>query len=187
MQIANEIANENLKLFLKIAVNSGGFFTHFVVHDISVNLLVHIVCIVTAFIGEKGYKKEPQQFTNANGPDATTKIAAAGSSDNIVYDNSDSVKVQNQARTNTLTDREILDLAAGDIQVDNLDAAEADALKIFRERLDTLNTLQNERRKLGKTYKEQQFGANVDRAKAAETLEKCVHWMPKFGRRKARC
>lgn len=187
MQIANEIANENLKLFLKIAVNSGGFLTHFIVHDISVNLLVHIVCIVTAFIGEKGYKTEPQQFTNANGPDATTKIAAAGSSDNIVHDNMDSVKVQNQRRTDTLTDRDVLELAGAEVPVENLDAAEADALGIFRKRLNDLRNLQEERQELGKTYKEQQFGENVDRAKAAETLEKCVHWMPKFGRRKARC
>lgn len=79
---------------------------------------------------------------------------------------------QHQARTNTLTDREILAMAAEDIQVDNLDAAEADALQIFRDRLDTLDSLQDERRELGKTYKEQQFGAKVDRAQAAETLKK---------------
>lgn len=80
--------------------------------------------------------------------------------------------VQNQGRTNTLTDRDILSMAADSISVGNLTAAEADALQIFQKRLDTLESLQNERAELGRTYKEQQFGENVDRKAAAQTLQK---------------
>lgn len=81
--------------------------------------------------------------------------------------------VQNQRRTNTLTDREILSMAADRILTNDsisIDAAESDALDIFKKRLAALDSLQEQRRDLGRTYKEQQFGANVDREKAAETL-----------------
>ena len=80
---------------------------------------------------------------------------------------------QFQQRTNTLTDREILSMAADKILASDaisMDAAESDALGIFKNRLDALDSLQEQRRDLGKTYKEQQFGANVDREKAAQTL-----------------
>ena len=85
---------------------------------------------------------------------------------------SDDENVQNQQRTNTLTDRDVLSMAADSISVGNLTAAEADALQIFQKRLDILETLQNERAELGRTYKEQQFGENVDRKAAAQTLQK---------------
>lgn len=84
----------------------------------------------------------------------------------------DMEKEQHQERTNTLTDREVLYLAAEAIQVDNLTDAESYALQIFRDRLGALDSLQNERQELGRTYKEQQFGENVDRKAAAQTLEK---------------
>ena len=80
---------------------------------------------------------------------------------------------QHQNRTNTLTDREILSMAADKILTNDaisMDAAESDALGIFKKRLKDLDSLQEQRRDLGKTYKEQQFGANVDREKAAQTL-----------------
>lgn len=78
-----------------------------------------------------------------------------------------------QQRTETLTDREVLSMAAEEVQGNgNLSAAESDALQIFRDRLSKLDELQGERRNLGREYKELQFGENVDRAKAAQTLEK---------------
>ena len=36
--------------------------------------------IVTAFIGQKGYKKEASQLINANGPNATSKSGSASAS-----------------------------------------------------------------------------------------------------------
>ena len=79
---------------------------------------------------------------------------------------------QEQQRTNTLTDREILALAADAIKVTDLTEAERGALDIFKKRLAKLESLQDERAEQGRLYKEQQFGANVDRAKAAETLNR---------------
>ena len=79
---------------------------------------------------------------------------------------------QNQQRTNTLTDREVLAMAASQVKVDDLTVAEKDALDIFQKRLNKLESLQNERAEQGRLYKEQQFGAKVDRAKAAETLNR---------------
>ena len=81
---------------------------------------------------------------------------------------------QHQQRNDALTDREILSMAADKILTNDaisMDAAESDALDIFKKRLKDLDSLQEQRRDLGKTYKEQQFGANVDRGKAAETLK----------------
>ena len=79
---------------------------------------------------------------------------------------------QYQQRTNTLTDREVLTLAASQVKVDDLTAAEKDALDIFQQRLSKLESLQAERAEQGRLYKEQQFGTKVDRAKAAETLNR---------------
>ena len=76
---------------------------------------------------------------------------------------------QYQQRTNTLTNREVLALAASELQAEDLSEAERDALGIFQKRLSNLETLQEERAELGRLYKDQQFGAKVDRAAAEQT------------------
>ena len=79
---------------------------------------------------------------------------------------------QHQQRTNTLTDREVLQMAASEVAVDNLNQAEKDALDIFIKRLSKLEALQTERAEQGRLYKDQQFGAKVDREAAAQTLNR---------------
>ena len=81
-------------------------------------------------------------------------------------------KEQHQQRTNTLTDREVLELAAKAIRLSELTEAEQNALGIFEERLDKLKKLQEERAEQGRLYKDQQFGVKVDRNAAAETLNR---------------
>ena len=76
---------------------------------------------------------------------------------------------QYQQRTNTLTNREVLAMAASELQTEDLSTAERDALGIFQKRLSNLETLQEERAELGRLYKDQQFGAKVDRAAAEQT------------------
>ena len=78
-------------------------------------------------------------------------------------------KNQYQQRTNTLTNREVLAMAASELQAEDLSAAERDALGIFQKRLSNLETLQEERAELGRLYKDQQFGPKVDRAAAEQT------------------
>ena len=80
--------------------------------------------------------------------------------------------IQFQQRTDTLTDREVLEMAADNVKVSDLTDGEQDALRIFRERLAKLRGLQEKREELGRTYKDQQFGTNVDRKAAAETLNR---------------
>lgn len=80
--------------------------------------------------------------------------------------------IRYQQRTETLTDREVLELAANEVKVSDLTQAEKDALTIFQDRLSNLKDLQEERAEQGRLYKEQQFGEKVDRAKAAETLNR---------------
>ena len=79
---------------------------------------------------------------------------------------------QEQQRTTTLTDREVLAMAADALQATELTDAERDALQIFKNRLSKLEDLQNEREEQGRLYKEQQFGAKVDRESAAQTLNR---------------
>ena len=81
-------------------------------------------------------------------------------------------QVQHQQRSRTLTNREVLELAASELQNADLTSAEKDALDIFQKRLAKLEALQQERKDLGNQYKDQQFGAKVDRAAAAQTLNR---------------
>lgn len=77
-----------------------------------------------------------------------------------------------QQRTNTLTDRDILEMAADTIRIESMTEAEKDALRIFKQRLSKLGTLQEQRKEEGKLYKEQQFGVNSNRTAAAQTLNR---------------
>ena len=79
---------------------------------------------------------------------------------------------QLQVRRVALTDRQVLEMAAGRIDESKLTPAERDGFRIFSERLERLRTLQEDRTELGQLYKEQQFGPGGDRKAAAETLEK---------------
>jgi hypothetical protein len=56
-----------------------------------------------------------------------------------------SENLQHQQRTETLTDREVLEVASNKIAVSDLSKAEKDALRIFRERLSKLKDLQKKR------------------------------------------
>lgn len=80
--------------------------------------------------------------------------------------------VMYQARQQSYTDREVLAIAAEDVSVDGLNAGEQDALRIFKNRLNTLEDLQVKRQEQGRKYKEQQFGGKVDRAEAEKTLNR---------------
>lgn len=91
----------------------------------------------------------------------------------VMDDNGDLIAFEQlQQRTDTLTDREVLALAAEQVKVDDLTAAERSALDIFQQRLSKLEDLQTKRAEQGQLYKEQQFGTKVDRAAAAETLNR---------------
>lgn len=81
-------------------------------------------------------------------------------------------EVQDQERTSPLTDRDILEAAANDIGISDMSDAEQAALQTFQNRLTELHELQEKRAEAGRLYKEQQFGANVDRQAAAQTLER---------------
>lgn len=91
----------------------------------------------------------------------------------VMDDNGDLITFeQDQPRTKNLTDREILEIAADDLCLDELTEGERSALHIFRDRLSRLHDLQEQRADLGTLYREQQFGANgakVDRAEAEKT------------------
>ncbi len=81
-------------------------------------------------------------------------------------------KGQYQERTSPLTDRDVLEAAANDIGISDMSDAEQAALQTFKDRLTELHELQDKRAEAGRLYKEQQFGANVDRQAASQTLER---------------
>lgn len=72
-------------------------------------------------------------------------------------------------RAPALSDREVLQYAAENIDASTLTPAQADALRIFKERVDRLQELQEQRQELGREYREQQFKRPVDRNAAAVT------------------
>ena len=80
--------------------------------------------------------------------------------------------IRYQQRTDTLTDREVLEMASNEVKVSDLNQAERDALTIFQDRLSNLKDLQEKRAEQGRLYKEQQFGAKVDRVEAEKTLNR---------------
>lgn len=88
------------------------------------------------------------------------------------YGKADEGDIRFQQRTSPLTDREVLSIAASEVNVEGLTDGERDALNIFKRRLDNLNELEQKRAEEGRKYKEQQFGANVDRAEAKKTLNR---------------
>ena len=92
-------------------------------------------------------------------------------SDNGNWLSSD-IDVQYQQRSEGLTDREVLELAANEVKVSDLTQAENDALTIFQDRLANLKDLQEKRAEQGRLYKEQQFGAKPDRAESSKTLNR---------------
>lgn len=82
---------------------------------------------------------------------------------------------EESTRRETISDREILTMAADEIDIDNLTPGEQDALRIFRDRLTRLQDAQEQRAELGRQYKEQQFTkggsrAEADRIRAAMTV-----------------
>ena len=94
--------------------------------------------------------------------------------DNPVRNTSAETEDQFQQRTDTLTDREVLETAANDLQLDHLTESERATLDIFQARLGRLRDLEEQRKELGTLYREQQLGANgvkVDRAAAEKTRE----------------
>ena len=79
---------------------------------------------------------------------------------------------QNQQRVKSLSDREVLEMAAGNVNIADLTDGERDALSIFQKRLIKLQELEEQRAEQGRLYKEQQFGAKVNREEAAKTLNR---------------
>ena len=80
--------------------------------------------------------------------------------------------VQFQQRTNSKSDREVLEEAAENVNDAQFTDAERDALNIFKKRLTKLHELEEQRAEQGRLYKEQQFGTNVNREEAAKTLNR---------------
>ena len=100
---------------------------------------------------------------------SNTQNAEDSGKQRVAHSATNTDDTQNQRRTNTLTNREVLSLAAEELHKGELTAAEKDALDIFQRRLAKLEDLQEKRAEQGRLYREQQFGANVDRAAAEKT------------------
>lgn len=74
-----------------------------------------------------------------------------------------------QQRTRGISDRELLEYAADELDSAELTAGQRDALRIFNDRLGRLRELQEQRAELGQQYKEQQFTKGGSREQATQT------------------
>ena len=77
---------------------------------------------------------------------------------------------QYSRRSSSMTDRDLLEMAADMVDQSDYTDGEKDALRIFKERLTTLQELTEQREDMGKTYRAQQFGKPADRKGAEQTL-----------------
>jgi len=73
-------------------------------------------------------------------------------------------------RQESVSNRELLQMAAEDIDPDTLAPGERDALRIFNETLGKLQDAQERREELGRQYREQQFTKGGSRAEAGQIL-----------------
>lgn len=73
---------------------------------------------------------------------------------------------EESTRRQSISDRDVLRMAAEEINVDSLTPGEQDALRIFNERLNRLQDAQDQRAELGRQYKDQQFTKGGSRQEA---------------------
>lgn len=105
-------------------------------------------------------KDAPQRSSSSSVP---SLLNGASFDDNTLAQDDVAVKVENQERTTSMTDREILEAASN--ANEGVTEGEKDALKIFQKRLKKLNDLQAKRKELGAEWQKQQFGGERDEAR----------------------
>ena len=116
----------------------------------------------SGYVGNISYVGETVNITGKKFSDMFVDIGVSDGVDDTQF----------QQRTSPLTNREVLSVAAESLNLKDLTDGEKTALDIFKKRLDTLRELEDKRITEGRTYKEQQFGSNVDREAAKKTLER---------------
>lgn len=136
--------------------------------------------IVTGLIEGMGYDGITHigggRYGSKDGPRHRVYIAfepeqIKSSTENIGTFDGNNPDIRYQKRTNSLSDREVLEYAAMRAEFGNLTDGERDALRIFQQRLDKLRDLQVERERMGSLWHDQQFGGG-DRSEATKTLNR---------------
>lgn len=89
---------------------------------------------------------------------------------NPVANTSEESNTEYSARQQSVSNRELLQMAAAEIDPDTLGPGEKDALRIFNEALDKLQEAQERREELGRQYREQQFTKGGSREEAGRLL-----------------
>lgn len=120
---------------------------------------------------------------DSSSEETVTQYTANSQEQSRTFLEEDGEKIQYQDRTSPLTDREVLSIAADELagedyaganvlDVKEMTPGEKDALRIFRNNLESLRELEEKRAEEGRLYREQQFGENVDREAAKKTLNR---------------
>ena len=89
----------------------------------------------------------------------------------VAVESETETKISGKKRGTTLSDREVLEVAALRMDTSTLTEGEKTALDIFKNRLEEMRKLQIERERLGSLWHEQQFGSG-DRSEAPKTLNR---------------
>ena len=129
--------------------------------------------LVTFYVTRNNKKREGriQNLANTSNMGGLASQVVPSSNENLPQNDNfvNREFTQEQQRDNSLSDREILELAANEIKIEDLTDGEKDALQIYKDRLTKLEDLQKARTEQGRLYREQQFGEKVDRTAAEAT------------------
>ena len=98
-------------------------------------------------------------------------VSPNGASDTSIRTESENVNPEDEfsTRRNELSNREVLSMAAAEIDPATLSETERNALDVFQIRLNRLEEAQEQRAELGRQYRDQQFTRGGSRAEAEKT------------------
>lgn len=118
--------------------------------------------LVTFYVTRNNKKREGriQNLANTSNMGGLASQVVPSSNENLPKNDNfvNREFTQEQQRDNSLSDREILELAANEIKIEDLIDGEKDALQIYKDRLKKPHDLQKARTEQGRLYREQQFG-----------------------------
>lgn len=122
------------------------------------------------FNGQTNYQTafvhDLQPLSRGNAATVSEKFSEPTTTERIADKYGSRYIVEFSTRRQSISDRDVLRMAAEEIDVDSLTPGEQDALRIFNERLNRLHDAQEQRAELGRQYKEQQFTKGGSRAEA---------------------
>lgn len=122
------------------------------------------------FNGQTNYQTafvhDLQPLSRGNAATVSEKFSEPTTTERIADKYGSRYIVEFSTRQRTISNREVLSMAADELDSDSLSEAERNALQIFRDNLTRLEEEQDNRQRLGREYKDQQFTKGGSRQEA---------------------